>query len=72
MVCDRLHEFQDSLTGTTKQQGITQIVLGAIAIHRVGNRPARYEPRMRKRLSEPYPLRTVPHLQACMQLAKAA
>jgi len=64
--------FKTSLTGATKQQGITQIVLGAIASHRVGNRPARYALRMRKRRPKPYPLRTVPRLQACMQLAKAA
>jgi hypothetical protein len=48
------------------------MVLSAIARHRVGNRPDRYEPRVRKRRLKPYPLMTVPRPQARARLAKAA
>ena len=56
----------------TRRQGVIQMVLNAIASHRVGQRPDRYEPRVRKRRPEPYPLMTVPHPQARAQLAQAS
>jgi hypothetical protein len=51
---------------------IIHIVLSAIASHRVGTRPDRYEPRVRKRRPKPYPLMTVPRQQARERLARAA
>jgi hypothetical protein len=56
----------------TRRQEVLQIVLSAIASHRVGNRPDRYEPRVRKRRPKPYPLMTVPRPQARARLATAA
>jgi hypothetical protein len=55
-----------------RRQSVIQMVLSAIARHRVGNRPDRYEPRVRKRRPKPYPLMTVPRPQARARLAKAA
>lgn len=59
-------------TSTHSRQAIIDIVLDAIAAHRVGNRPDRYEPRVRKRRPKPYPLMTVPRQQARQRLATAA
>jgi len=47
-------------------------VLKAIASHRVGTRPDRYEPRVGKRRPKPYPLMRVPRQQARARLAAAA
>lgn len=47
-----------------------QILLRAIARHRVGNRPDRYEPRAVKRRAKPIALLTVPREQARRRLAK--
>ena len=55
-----------------RREAVIQSVLTAIASHRVGNRPNRYEPRVRKRRPKPYPLMTVPRQQARERLAKAA
>ena len=45
-------------------------LLAAIAIHRVGNRPDRIEPRRRKRLQKRYDFLRVPRPQARLQLLK--
>lgn len=55
-----------------ERENIIHIVLSAIARHRVGARPDRYEPRVRKRRPKPYPLMTVPRQQARERLARAA
>jgi len=56
----------------TRRQGVIQMVLSAIARHRVGQRPDRYEPRVRKRRPKPYPLMTVPRPQARARLVQAS
>jgi len=56
----------------SRRQGVIQMVLSAIARHRVGQRPDRYEPRVRKLRPKPYPLMTVPLPQAGARLAQAA
>ncbi len=48
------------------------IVLRAVARHRVGNRPNRYEPRAVKRRPKPIALLTVPREQARKRLTRAA
>jgi hypothetical protein len=57
-----LHEFQPYLTTTTPRNlpQLYEKLLHAIATHRVGNRPDRYEPRVKKRRPKPYPLMTRP------------
>jgi Transposase DDE domain len=55
-----------------RRQDVFQMVLSAIASHRVGNRPDRYEPRACKRRPKPYPLLRVPRQQARARLATAA
>ncbi len=55
-----------------ERENIIHIVLSAIASHRVGTRPNRYKPRVRKRRPKPYPLMTVPRQQARERLARAA
>ena len=47
-----------------------QILLRAVARHRVGNRPDRYEPRAVKRRPKPIALLTVPREQARRRLAR--
>src|SRR5215475_2572373 len=54
------------------RESIVPIVLSAIASHRVGTRPDRYEPRACKRRPKPYPLLRVPRQQARARLATAA
>ncbi len=56
----------------TRRQCVIQMVLSAIARHRVGQRPDRYEPRVRKRRPKPYPLMTVPRPQARARLVQAS
>ena len=63
---------QLSQTSPTQREGVIQIVLHAIASHRVGTRPDRYEPRVCKRRPKPYPLMRVPRQQARARLAAAA
>ena len=55
-----------------ERENVIHIVLSAIARHRVGTRPDRYEPRVRKHRPKPYPLMTVPRQQARERLARAA
>jgi len=58
-------------SSTTREQTV-HAVLKAIASHRVGTRPDRYEPRVGKRRPKPYPLMRVPRQQARARLAAAA
>jgi hypothetical protein len=57
---------------STARESVVSIVLSAIASHRVGTRPDRYEPRACKRRPKPYPLLRVPRQQARARLATAA
>jgi hypothetical protein len=57
---------------STARECTVSIVLRAIARHRVGTRPDRYEPRACKRRPKPYPLLRVPRQQARARLATAA
>jgi hypothetical protein len=57
---------------STAREITVHIVLNAIASHRVGTRPDRYEPRACKRRPKPYPLLRVPRQQARARLATAA
>ena len=57
---------------STERERMVSIVLSAIASHRVGTRPDRYEPRACKRRPKPYPLLRVPRQQARARLATAA
>jgi hypothetical protein len=57
---------------STAREHIVSIVLNAIASHRVGTRPDRYEPRACKRRPKPYPLLRVPRQHARARLATAA
>jgi Transposase DDE domain len=69
-----LTAFHSSLAqaSPSRRESISQIVLSAIARHRVGTRPDRYEPRACKRRPKPYPLLRVPRQQARARLATAA
>ena len=51
---------------------LTEAVLGAIAYHRVGDRPDRVEPRVVKRRPKPYPRMQVPRKLARKRLMEAA
>ena len=57
---------------STKREKTVHAVLKAIASHRVGTRPDRYEPRVCKRRPKPYPLMRVPRQQTRARLAAAA
>jgi hypothetical protein len=57
---------------STRREGVLSIVLTAMASHRVGTRPNRYEPRACKRRPKSYPLLRVPRQQARARLAQAA
>jgi hypothetical protein len=50
---------------------VVERLLAAIASHRVGHRPNRYEPRVRKRRPKEYPLMKVPRDEARKRLARA-
>jgi Transposase DDE domain len=69
-----LEAFRSELeqASSTRRAGVLPIVLTAIASHRVGTRPDRYEPRACKRRPKPYPLLRVPRQQARARLATAA
>jgi hypothetical protein len=69
-----LEAFRSQLSqaSPTQRAGVIQIVLSAIARHRVGTRPDRYEPRAVKRRPKPYPLLRVPRQQARARLTQAA
>lgn len=61
-----LHAFTMSLwlSTSTSVQNLYSPMLAAIATHRVGDRPDRFEPRVRKRRPKPYPYLTVPRREA--------
>jgi len=65
-----LREFQPHLAGASRQDlpQMCERVLHAIATHHVGNRPNRYEPRVKKRRPKQYPLLTQPRDQARIAL----
>ena len=65
-------DSQLAQTSSTRREGVVHMVLDAIAKHRVGTRPDRYEPRVCKRRPKPYPLMRVPRQQARERLAKVA
>lgn len=52
-----VNAFYQTLTACplTDLQAVCNMLFDAIAQHRVGNRPNRYEPRKRKRAAKPYP-----------------
>jgi hypothetical protein len=50
------------------RQALMEVLLKAIARHRVGTRPDRYEPRAVKRRAKPIALLTVPREEARMRL----
>ena len=50
---------------------LLKVLLRAIARHRVGDRPNRYEPRAVKRRAKPIALLTVPRKKARRKLAKS-
>ena len=61
-----LHAFTMSLwlSGSCRVHGLYTPMLAAIASHRVGDRPDRFEPRARKRRPKPYPYLTTPRRKA--------
>lgn len=61
-----LHAFTMSLwlSGSSRVHGLYTPLLAAIASHRVGDRPDRFEPRARKRRPKPYPYLTKPRKEA--------
>ena len=69
-----LNAFRDHLLFASGERlrALCQELLKAIAVHRVGNRPGRYEPRARKRRPKPYPLLNKPRLQARNELLRQA
>jgi hypothetical protein len=56
---------------TAELPAVVERLLEAIASHRVGNRPDRYEPRARKRRPKEYPLLKLPRKQARERMARA-
>ena len=60
------------LAGAADLPRLWEIVLRAVATHRVGNRPDRYEPRAVKRRAKPIALLTVPREQARKRLTTAS
>ncbi len=59
------------LAGAADLPRLWGLILGAVASHRVGNRPDRYEPRAVKRRAKPIALLTVPREQARKRLARS-
>jgi hypothetical protein len=68
-----LEAFGEMLARASVEEflGVVHAVLEAIARHRVGGRPDRNEPRVRKRRPKEYPLMKEPKEQARERLAKA-
>lgn len=69
-----LEAFGDSLrgAGAAEYDVLVGVVLRAVATHEVGNRPDRYEPRVRKRRPKQYPLMREPRATAKTRLAAAS
>jgi Transposase DDE domain len=61
-----------SHAGLTDAEGLREVALEAIASHRVGDRPDRVEPRVRKRRPKNYPLMHTPRPKVRNSAAKAA
>src|SRR5947208_1997897 len=61
-----------SHAGLTDAEALREVALEAIASHRVGDRPDRAEPRVRKRRPKNYPLMHTPRSKARKCVAKAA
>jgi Transposase DDE domain len=57
--------------GAGQLEELSRRLRAAVASHRVGNRPNRYEPRQRKRRPKPYPWLKEPRSQARSRLAAA-
>jgi hypothetical protein len=69
-----LEAFRGLLLQATAGQlpGVIERLLAATASHRVGDRPDRYEPRVRKRRPKEYPVMKIPRPQARERLAQAS
>lgn len=67
-----LHAFAMFLwvSSSSRVHALYTPMLAAIATHRVGDRPDRFEPRARKRRPKPYPYLTVPRREAKTALLK--
>ncbi|MGE5756335.1 MAG: IS4 family transposase, partial [Planctomycetaceae bacterium] len=63
-------ELNRASSGTVA--GLVEVMLGVISTLRVGDRPDRYEPRVRKRRPKAYPLLHEPRKKARRRLASAA
>jgi hypothetical protein len=63
-----LPQWQGALTMVERLE-LWQRILSAVARHRVGQRPDRYEPRVKKRRPKNYPRLRVPRAQAREQMA---
>ena len=68
-----LEAFGAALRGATGQEYevLVKIIFEAIATHRVGDRPDRIEPRVRKRRPKQYPVMKIPRAEAKQRLAAA-
>ena len=68
-----LEAFGAALRGATGQEYevLVRIMFEAIATHRVGDRPDRFEPRVRKRRPKQYPVMKIPRAEAKKRLAAA-
>jgi hypothetical protein len=60
-----------AMSTQSEQARLMQILLRAIAAHRVGDRPDRYEPRAVKRRAKPIALLSIPRTQARKRLARS-
>jgi hypothetical protein len=69
-----LEAFGESLRGASgnEYEVLVRAVLKAIATHEVGDRPDRYEPRVRKRRPKQYPVMKIPRAEAKNLLAAAS
>ena len=69
-----LNRFQDQLPWATpgRWPELYEVLLQAVATHRVADRPDRYEPRAIKRRPKPHKLLTVPRPIARKRLLRAA
>lgn len=69
-----LEAFEGLLARASAEQAdaLLESLLEALARHRVGDRPDRYEPRVRKRRPKQYPLMTEPREKGRKRMAKRA
>ena len=68
-----LEGFRVELNGASPEAvgGLIEVLLRMVSRLRVGDRPDRYEPRVRKRRAKAYPLMHLPRRQSKMLMAKA-